>query len=124
MKRIILIIGIVFLSTILDAQDSIIRKYTYSFSIINNSSSYSLPINNFQLDLPETNFIAVYNKTTMNYNYSSSSLKLNFNLYSPRVACQFDSPIKMDSFNPYATNKPQVSLMLGAVDIFLKKIQD
>ena len=89
----------------------------------NSKSSILLRCNINQipkLNFPEANFITIYNSSLANFNYYPSILKNNFNLYSPRVANQLNAPIKMDSFNPYATNKPQIALLLGAVDLFLK----
>jgi hypothetical protein len=124
MKRIILLIGIFSLFSSVNAQESFIRKDLYLVQPINDIFVSSLSINNVKLDLPETNFIAIYDRTTMNYIFYPSKFELNFNLYSPRVANQYYSPIKMDSFNPYATQKPQVSILLGVVDLFLEKIQE
>lgn len=124
MKRIVLLIGLFFLFVSVNAQESFIRNDISLGQPINNIFVSSLSINNLKLDLPKTNFIAIYNRTTMTYNFYPSNFGLNFNLYSPRVANQCYSPIKMDSFNPYGTNKPQVSVMLGVVDFVIKKIQN
>ena len=124
MKRIILLIGIFFLFVSVNAQESFIKKDLFLVQPINDIFQSSPAINNLELYLPKTNFIAIYDKTTMTYNFYPSNFELAFNLYSPRVADQFHSPIKMDSFNPYATQKPQVSILLGVVDLFMEKIQE
>ena len=79
--------------------------------------------NKFYLEFPKCNFMAIYNKSTNSYDYYPSEMSINFNLYSPRVTSQFFSQNKVDSFNPYGTNKPQKSILLGAFNLFLQKIQ-
>jgi len=124
MKRIILFVGIFSLLVSANAQENFIRKDVTIVQPINDIFLSSLEINNLKLNLQEANFIAIYDRTTMTYNFYPSIFDLNFNLYSPRTANQYFSQIKMDSFNPYATHDPQVSIVLGVVDLFLKKVQE
>lgn len=79
--------------------------------------------NKVYLDFPKYNFLAIYNKSTNSYDFYPSEMSINFNMYSPRINNQFFSQNKVDSFNPYGTNKPQKSILLGAFNLFLQKIQ-
>jgi len=124
MKGIILLVGLFFLFISANAQESIIVNDKSLSQPVNNLFESPLPFNHLNPGFSKTNFIAIYNSSTMTYCFYPSNVELNFNLYSPRAANHGHSPVKMDSFNPYGTNKPQVSVMLGVIDFVFKKIQN
>lgn len=91
------------------------------YTLCQNQKNYFSP-NVLTLRPNECNYLAVFNTFTMSYNFYPSKVDINFNLYSPRIACQNFNPIKIDSFNPYGANSPGVSIILGCLDLLMKKL--
>lgn len=77
-----------------------------------------------QVKSAKYSYLALYNSNQLGYNNFNSEYDINFDVNSVKANQHFFNSNHIDSFNPYGTKNPEISVSFGVINYFLEKFQD